>query len=53
MAAALARRAALVEVVCPVRDYVDLSYELADPGTALGRAVLTQRELARADGVMR
>ncbi|MGH3722187.1 MAG: alpha/beta hydrolase [Pseudonocardiaceae bacterium] len=50
MAAELAGRTTLVEVVSPARNHFDLPHELADPDTALGRAVLTQMGLARADG---
>lgn len=53
MAAALRGRTTLVEVVSPARNHFDLPSELADPGTTLGRAVLTQMGLARTDGGMR
>ncbi|MGH3792560.1 MAG: alpha/beta hydrolase [Pseudonocardiaceae bacterium] len=51
MAVALAGRTTVVEVVSPTRDHFNLPCDLADPGTALGRAVLGQMRPARAEGV--
>lgn len=42
MAELLRPRAAVTEVVCPARNHFDLPYDLGDPDTALGRAVLAQ-----------
>lgn len=52
MAAALRRLRPVVEVVSAARDHFDLPYELADPGTPLGRAVLGQMGLAMPHGAV-
>jgi arylformamidase len=45
MAALLRQRTSVTEIVCPQRDHFDLAYDLGDPRTALGRAVLAQTRL--------
>ncbi|MFE4371730.1 alpha/beta hydrolase [Streptomyces sp. NPDC056835] len=42
MTALLRPRAPVTEIVCPARDHFDLPYDLGEPHTALGRAVLAQ-----------
>jgi arylformamidase len=45
MVAAMRRRMPVVDIVRAERDHFDLPYELADPGTELGAAVLRQMGL--------
>jgi arylformamidase len=42
MAALLRRRTGVTDIVCPARNHFDLAYDLGNPGSALGRAVLAQ-----------
>ncbi|MGW1071758.1 alpha/beta hydrolase [Streptomyces sp. NPDC002537] len=42
MAALLRQRAVVTELTCPARNHFDLPYDLGNPRTALGRAVLAQ-----------
>jgi arylformamidase len=46
MAALLRQRTSVTEIICPERNHFDLAYDLADPRTALGQAVLAQTRLS-------